>query len=64
MEQEGGGAETIENQSVECGGDNVKSAIRDLDLKRECPIPKPGGIVGEMLGFKSSSSDGKGSKPP
>ena len=23
---------------------------------RECPVPKPGGIVGELLGFKSSSS--------
>jgi len=29
-----------------------------------CPIPKPGGIVGEILGFKNSSSGGKGEKPP
>lgn len=39
--------------------------------KRECPVPKPGGIVGEILGFRAngtasgiSSSDGKGSRPP
>ncbi|KAI9649555.1 hypothetical protein NHQ30_002135 [Ciborinia camelliae] len=31
--------------------------------KRECPVPKPGGIVGGILGFKSSV-DEKGSKPP
>lgn len=30
----------------------------------ECPIPKPGGIVGEILGFRESSSGGKGAKPP
>jgi cytochrome c oxidase assembly factor 2 len=33
-------------------------------LKRECPVPKPGGIVGEILGFKSSSGEGKGNRPP
>lgn len=43
--------------------------------KRECPVPKPGGIVGEMLGFRTSpssmedgretsSTDGKGKRPP
>lgn len=37
-------------------------------MRRECPIPKPGGKVGEMLGFKPSKGeleDGKGtSRPP
>ncbi|CAK7211856.1 hypothetical protein SBRCBS47491_001265 [Sporothrix bragantina] len=28
---------------------------------RECPVPKPGGIVGELLGFKSSSSSSSSS---
>jgi len=32
--------------------------------KRECPVPKPGGMVGEILGFSPSSSNGKGAKPP
>lgn len=31
--------------------------------KRECLVPKPGGFVGGLLGFKSSV-DEKGSKPP
>lgn len=25
--------------------------------KRECPVPKPGGKVGELLGFKKPTSD-------
>lgn len=63
---------------VEESGDEVEGAgVRGN--KRECPLPKPGGIVGEMLGFKSSStagsntgsgrtssssSEGEGSRPP
>jgi cytochrome c oxidase assembly factor 2 len=32
--------------------------------RRECPVPKPGGIVGQILGFrKDSSTDGSG-RPP
>lgn len=33
--------------------------------KRECPLPKPGGLVGEILGLKppSTGRDGKG-RPP
>ncbi len=35
---------------------------------RECPIPKPPGFVGELLGFKKvetgRSSDGKEGRPP
>lgn len=41
--------------------------IEDVGLrkqKRECPVPKPGGLVGGILGFGGSSSDGTGSKPP
>lgn len=25
--------------------------------RRECPVPKPGGVVGELLGFKKSATD-------
>jgi cytochrome c oxidase assembly factor 2 len=34
--------------------------------RRECPVPKPGGIVGQMLGFKTGKSggEGKSSTPP
>jgi cytochrome c oxidase assembly factor 2 len=44
-------------------------------VKRECPVPKPSGLVGEILGFKNkdngnvayrddSSTPGKGERPP
>ncbi|KAF2129480.1 hypothetical protein P153DRAFT_366873 [Dothidotthia symphoricarpi CBS 119687] len=29
-----------------------------LSPKRECPIPKPGGLVGQVLGLKSEERDG------
>ncbi|CAL3967117.1 hypothetical protein PZA11_003523 [Diplocarpon coronariae] len=32
--------------------------------KRECPVPKPGGMVGEILRLGGWSSGEKGSKPP
>jgi cytochrome c oxidase assembly factor 2 len=42
--------------------------IQGSKPKRECPVPKPGGLVGEILGFNNASSsegdDRKGSKPP
>jgi cytochrome c oxidase assembly factor 2 len=48
---------------AEEGGDELED--RGLARsKRECPVPKPGGLVGEILGFNGSSSDGKGSRPP
>ncbi|PQE03789.1 alpha-13-mannosyltransferase (Alg3) protein [Rutstroemia sp. NJR-2017a BBW] len=43
---------------------NIESEGTRLQ-KRECPVPKPGGIVGEILGFKAGSSGNeKRSKPP
>ncbi|KAH8602054.1 hypothetical protein B0O99DRAFT_605518 [Bisporella sp. PMI_857] len=32
--------------------------------KRECPVPKPGGIVGEIFGFRPSKNDNTNPKPP
>ncbi|KAI1335453.1 hypothetical protein F5Y15DRAFT_250081 [Xylariaceae sp. FL0016] len=26
--------------------------------ERECPVPKPGGVIGELMGFKSSQASG------
>ncbi|KAE9371165.1 hypothetical protein N431DRAFT_483744 [Stipitochalara longipes BDJ] len=50
--------EGVEGEDADMNGQGEKRV-----LKRECPVPKPGGIVGEILGFKSSSGE-KGSKPP
>lgn len=70
------GAETLKDgvsvveEGTGSGSDETSTPIEDGPLTKpkkgaECPIPKPGGIVGEMLGFRASSStDGKGSRPP
>lgn len=38
------------------------STTKTVMPKRECPVPKPSGRIGELLGFKGSE-DGSGSKP-
>lgn len=48
--------------NAEDSGEETEDAGKGL--LRECPIPKPGGLVGEILGFKGSSTDGKGARPP
>jgi len=35
------------------------SGRRARGVRRECPVPKPGGIIGETLGFKSARSGGR-----
>jgi cytochrome c oxidase assembly factor 2 len=32
------------------------SAAKAASSKRECPVPKPSGMLGELLGFKKSTS--------
>jgi cytochrome c oxidase assembly factor 2 len=50
---------SFNNQKVDIEGERSRLP------KRECPVPKPGGIVGEILGFKAGSSGNeKGTKPP
>jgi len=46
------------------GDSEETSPIGARRPKRECPIPKPGGLVGEILGFKESRGDGKRERPP
>jgi cytochrome c oxidase assembly factor 2 len=48
-------------EEVEVEGENMEGGKRIA--KRECPVPKPPGILGEILGFKSSTGEGK-NKPP
>lgn len=37
----------------EIGDDGNAGAMEHARSKRECPVPKPGGIVGQMMGFKN-----------
>ena len=52
------------DESNDDGESTILSRISGAKPKRECPVPKPGGLVGELLGFKPNDGDGKGSKPP
>lgn len=53
------------DESSDEGESTIMARIQGPKPKRECPVPKPGGMVGELLGFKpSSDGDEKRSKPP
>jgi len=65
VETEDGEAVILKSAQAEEFSDRESGSLPQTPmLQRECPVPKPGGLVGEILGFKPSSSDGKGSKPP
>lgn len=65
METEDGHTVVLKGiQAEESSDEDTGSAQQTPLLKRECPVPKPGGLVGEILGFKHSSSNGNGAKPP
>ena len=40
-------------------GDEDIGAIskRELARRRECPVPKPGGLIGEIMGFRKKPED-------
>jgi len=47
----------VEEASISSEGEDVE--VEEVSGKRErgeCPIPKPGGVVGEILGFKRTAS--------
>lgn len=45
-------------------GDEIKAAKRKSSSKRECPVPRPGGMLGEWLGFhKQPAIDSPSSRP-
>lgn len=33
-------------------------------MKRECPVPKPPGLIGEVLGFRARNDESQNAKPP
>jgi cytochrome c oxidase assembly factor 2 len=36
-----------------CPGENENQTLASNDSARECPVPKPSGLIGQILGFKS-----------
>lgn len=64
LEKEGDAEISKDEPLVEENSEDTPLDRLSKPSRGECPIPKPGGLVGEILGFKPSSSDEKGSKPP
>ncbi|EPQ64269.1 Bgt-4373 [Blumeria graminis f. sp. tritici] len=55
----------INDKKNETAIDIGSTALMSQSEKRACPIPKPGGIIGEILGFKlneKTSTDQGGKK--
>lgn len=59
-------AESLKDE--DSGDDSVSlRELKERSMKRECPIPKPGGKVGEILGFKPTKreiEEKTSSRPP
>ena len=57
--------ETPEGNIVDFGSSIADEGPQAASTKRECPVPKPGGAVGQLLGFKKTTatagSDGRSS---
>ncbi|KAH8912366.1 hypothetical protein BR93DRAFT_922331 [Coniochaeta sp. PMI_546] len=47
--------ETPEGNIVDFGSSIEDEGPQIGKTKRECPVPKPGGAVGELLGFKKAT---------
>ncbi|KAF4302871.1 hypothetical protein GTA08_BOTSDO09432 [Botryosphaeria dothidea] len=35
-----------------CSSEDIDSGLERAGKRRECPVPKPGGLVGQILGFE------------
>lgn len=55
--------ETPEGNIVDFGSSSEDDGFRVARAKRECPVPKPGGAVGELLGFKKTTESSSGPSP-
>jgi cytochrome c oxidase assembly factor 2 len=48
----------LDTDSID-GPDGIEEQTSGKRSRRECPIPKPSGRVGELLGFKNERSAGR-----
>jgi cytochrome c oxidase assembly factor 2 len=44
-------------------GSGIEGLEGNRDARRECPVPKPGGILGEWLGFHKEEAEQSRSRP-
>ena len=68
MDVDGNGKGGEKVQLKEAEVEESDEEVVEVRGRRECPVPRPPGFVGELLGFKKvgsgRSSDGKGKRPP
>ncbi|CAK7564464.1 MAG: hypothetical protein SEPTF4163_002358 [Sporothrix epigloea] len=57
-------SEAISSPDPRDGAEGVAFSSSPRRSTRECPVPKPGGIVGKLLGFKSSNQGGEPPRRP
>jgi cytochrome c oxidase assembly factor 2 len=46
------GATEVKDGVVQFGAGDDDGVMETRTVKRECPVPKPSGVIGELLGFK------------
>ena len=53
------GAGRLSSSAAVEGGAGVSGSSSEGRAKRACPVPKPGGLLGEWLGFHGDDKDAK-----
>lgn len=53
--------DTDEEAVEQTAGELLDEGAAMTRKARECPVPKPGGVIGEVLGFKKTD---EGDRPP
>lgn len=48
----------VEDAASSFDEDEGVTGINEEGRRRECPVPKPGGLVGQIMGFKEKESEG------
>ncbi|KAI2618838.1 hypothetical protein GGR54DRAFT_144815 [Hypoxylon sp. NC1633] len=58
-------SEDFERIAAETGSRNAAAvAATRARRERECPVPKPRGVIGELMGFNKSKTEGEEKKSP
>ncbi|TVY26602.1 hypothetical protein LHYA1_G004504, partial [Lachnellula hyalina] len=57
---EGGENKGVVDERESAEEEDARRGQRDSKSKRECPVPKPGGVVGTLLGFRGAGGGAGG----
>ncbi|KAI5917774.1 hypothetical protein F4810DRAFT_694923 [Camillea tinctor] len=50
----------VQFSSSEEEGDAGRGSEATRERRKECPVPKPGGVIGELMGFKKADREAEG----